>query len=356
MIPIFDGHLDLAWNALSWNRDLTLPLDELRRREAHLSDHAARGCATVCLPEMRRGGVRVCLATLLARAQRGAQPEREHLRINLDHANQDIASAVARGQLEYYRLLDARGDVRILRDADALDRHWKSNDGGIGIILLMEGADPVVSSSRLEHWFARGLRVVGLAHYGPSAYAVGTGATGALTPAGLELLRAMRGLGMILDLTHCADESFYQAIDAFDGPVLASHNNCRALVPGDRQFSDEQIRLIIERGGVIGAAVDCWMLRADWERGAGDRNLVSLADVANHIDHVCQLAGNARHAVIGSDLDGGFGTEQTPAGVESIADLQKLAPILAARGYSSDDVATIFHGNWLRFFGQHLKG
>ena len=170
------------------------------------------------------------------------------------------------------------------------------------------------------------------------------------------MLRAMSGLGMILDLTHCSDESFYQAIDAFDGPVLASHNNCRALVPGDRQFTDEQIRLIIERGGVIGTALDCWMLRADWARGTSDRNLVSLDGVADHIDHVCQLAGNARHAAIGSDLDGGFGTEQTPAGVESIADLQKLAPILASRGYSSNDAAAIFHGNWLRFFRQHLKG
>jgi membrane dipeptidase len=355
MIPIFDGHLDLAWNALSWNRDLALPMDELRRREAHLRDHAARGRATVCLPELRRGHVRACLATLLARGQRCAQPDREHLRINLDHANQDIASAAARGQLAYYRLLEAKGDVKILCDADELDGHW-SNDGRIGIVLLMEGADPIVAPSQLERWFADGLRVVGLAHYGRSAYAVGTGANGPLTPAGVELLRAMRRLGMILDLTHCSDESFYQAINGFDGPVIASHNNCRALVPGDRQFADEQLRLIIERGGVIGTALDCWMLRAGWERGKSDRGLVSLDAVADHIDHVCQLAGSVHHAAIGSDLDGGFGTEQTPAGVESIADVEKLAPILTSRGYSADDIAAIFHGNWLRFFSQHLKG
>ena len=356
MIPIFDGHLDLAWNALSWNRDLTLPLDELRRREAHLSDHPARGRATVCVPELRRGDVRVCMATLLARARCDTPPERAHLRINPDFASQPIAAAAARGQHACYRALEEQGHVRTLQDARALEYHWSAPANSVGVILAMEGADPIVNPWHLDRWFAVGLRVVGLAHYGPSAYAVGTGDSGPLTSAGVKLLRAMRHLGMILDLTHCSDPSFFQALDTFGGAVLASHSNCRALVPGDRQFSDEQIRLIIERGGVIGAAMDCWMLRPGWERGTSDRSLVTLDDVADHIDHVCQLAGNARHAAIGSDLDGGFGTEQTPAGIESIADLQKLAPILASRGYASDDIAAIFHGNWLRFFRENLKG
>jgi membrane dipeptidase len=225
----------------------------------------------------------------------------------------------------------------------------------VGIVLLMEGADPIVAPAQLQRWFDDGPRVVGLAHYGPSAYAVGTGDSGPLTASGAELLRAMRRLRMILDLTHGCDPSFYQAIDLFDGPLLASHNNCRALVPGDRQFSDEQIRLIIERCGVIGVALDAWMLHPGWIRGASDRGLVTLENTADHIDHICQLAGNAHHAAIGSDLDGGFGTEQCPADLDSIADLQKLAGILDARGYTSDDVARIFHGNWLRFFAEHLK-
>jgi membrane dipeptidase len=356
MIPIFDGHLDLAWNALSWNRDLTLPLDELRRREAHLCDHPARGRGTVCLPELRRGGVRACLATLLARAKRDTPPERAHLRINLDFASQPIAAAAARGQHAYYRALEEQGHVRTQHDARALEDHWSSSTNSVGVILAMEGADPIINPSHLDRWFAVGLRVVGLAHYGPSAYAVGTGDSGPLTSAGVQLLRAMRRLGMILDLTHCSDPSFFQALDTFGGPVLASHSNCRALVPGDRQFSDEQIRLIVDRGGVIGAAMDCWMLQPGWQRDSSDRLLVTLATVADHIDHVCQLAGNARHAAIGSDLDGGFGTEQCPADVDSIADVQQLAPILASRGYSTDDLAAIFHGNWLRLFRENLKG
>lgn len=356
MVPIIDSHLDLAWNALSWDRDLTEPLDRIRAREIGLNDHPSRGHSTVSLPEMRRGIVRVCLATILARARSDARPTPGHARTDLDFANQSIASATGRGQLEYYRILESQGEVRILRNAVELDDHWRSTSSAIGIVLAMEGADPILSPAQLKPWFEAGLRVLGLSHYGRSAYGVGTGDDGPLTPAGVELLKQMSKLGMSLDLTHSADTSFSQALDHFDGPVLASHNNCRALVPGDRQFSDEQIRRIIDRGGVIGAALDNWMLYPDYKRSRTPRESVPLDAVADHIDHVCQIAGNTRHAAIGSDLDGGFGTEQSPAGVESIADLQSLAPILLARGYAQSDVELIFHGNWLRFLRQHLKG
>jgi membrane dipeptidase len=161
-------------------------------------------------------------------------------------------------------------------------------------------------------------------------------------------------LGMILDATHLADKSFSQALDLFGGPVLASHNNCRALVPHQRQFSDEQIRRLIDRGAVIGTALDAWMLAPGWVKGETSRAVVGLEAVADHIDHICQLAGNARHAAIGSDLDGGFGTEQTPSGLDRISDLQKLDAMLASRGYSSVAIDDVFHGNWLRFFRQHL--
>jgi membrane dipeptidase len=159
---------------------------------------------------------------------------------------------------------------------------------------------------------------------------------------------------MILDATHLSDASFFEALDRFDGPVLASHNNCRELVPDGRQFSDEQIRLLIDRGAVIGAALDAWMLYPGWIRGRTARDVVTLDAVVDHIDRVCQLAGNARHAAIGSDLDGGFGTEQAPVGLDRISDLQKLDGMLAARGYPPADIDAIFHGNWLRFFREHL--
>jgi membrane dipeptidase len=159
---------------------------------------------------------------------------------------------------------------------------------------------------------------------------------------------------MILDLTHSSDTSFFQALDHFQGPVLASHNNCRALVPGDRQYSDEQIKLLIQRNAVIGTALDAWMLKPNYQHGQTPRGTVTLANVVDNIDHICQLAGNTNHVGIGSDLDGGFGDEQTPAEIDSIADIQKLEPVLRSRGYAQQDIEKIFHGNWLRFFRQHL--
>jgi membrane dipeptidase len=183
---------------------------------------------------------------------------------------------------------------------------------------------------------------------------VGTGDSGPLTAKGIELLKEFGRLGMILDATHSSDPSFYQALDLFAGPVMASHNNCRALVPGDRQFSDEQIKLLIQRDAVIGAAFDAWMLQPGFVIGKTEGNVVPLAAVADHIDHICQLAGNTNHVAIGTDLDGGFGTEQSPGGLETIADLQKLDGIFAQRGYTPADIDGIFHGNWLKFFSKNL--
>ena len=308
---------------------------------------------------MRRGAIAICQATVLARARPEGRPADGPSRLNLDFANQEIASATARGQLAYYELLERRGVLRMIRTAAQLEEHlrsWSADPAGspIGYILAMEGADPIVDVDEAAAWWDRGLRSVNLAHYGKSRYAVGTGGDGPLTPDGVRLLAEFERLGMILDTTHLSDTSFFQALDTFGGPVLASHNNCRALVPDGRQFSDEQVRLLIGRGAVIGAALDAWMLFPGWLRGQTTRDVVALDAVADHIDRVCQLAGNARHAAIGSDLDGGFGTEQVPAGLDRISELQKLDAILSARGYPSGDVDAIFHGNWLRFFREHL--
>src|SRR5271157_6374746 len=242
---LIDGHLDLAWNALSWGRDITLHLDRLNRDEVGMTDHPSRGRATTTLPEMRRAGIVVCQATLLARVKPEARRPEGHARNSLDFANQEIASAAARGQLAYYELLERRGLLQMIRTSSDLDTHWErfttgSHDEPIGYILAMEGADPIVEPSQAVEWWNLGLRSVNLAHYGKSRYAVGTGDDGPLTREGAQLLKEFEQLGMILDATHLSDTSFYQALDIFHGPVLASHNNCRALVPDGRQFSDKQ--------------------------------------------------------------------------------------------------------------------
>ena len=157
-------------------------------------------------------------------------------------------------------------------------------------------------------------------------------------------------MGMILDVTHLSDQSFWEALDIFDGPVIASHNNCRALVPGDRQFSDEQIHALVDRDAVIGIALDTWMLYPGWVKGKTSNAVVSLGAVADQVDHVCKLAGNSRHAAIGSDLDGGYGKEQCPYDLDTITDLQNVPNLLRERGYCEEDIRQIMHGNWIRLF------
>jgi len=347
---IIDAHLDLAWNALQWNRDLQSSVHTIRSRESALTG-AGRGQGTVALPEMRAGRVALCFATLLARSTGRALQ-------NLDYSSPLQAYAIAQGQLAYYRSLEKVKEVRLIKNSIELDGHMASWEGWEtapslpqpvpGLVISMESADPIQSPDDLPAWKDAGVRMIGPAHYGPGRYAGGTSTELGLTAQGRDLLREMQQLDIILDLTHFSDQAFWESLDLFDGEVLASHNNCRTLVPHQRQFDDRQIRAIVERGGVIGVAFDNWMLRFGWVRGGKDNGPVRLMDVVNHIDHICQLAGNSQHAAIGSDLDGGFGREQSPADLDTIADLQKIPDLLAGRGYHDEDIAAVMHGNWLR--------
>ena len=162
---------------------------------------------------------------------------------------------------------------------------------------------------------------------------------------------------MILDVTHLSDQCFDEALEIYGGPVLASHHNCRALVPNQRQLTDDQVKRLVARGAVIGTALDAWMLHPGWVRGESkpEELGVKLEAMVDHIDRVCQLAGNNRHAAIGTDLDGGFGLEQSPCDLDTIADLQKFPDLLRKRGYKEDDVRAILHGNWVRFFREAWK-
>jgi membrane dipeptidase len=353
---VFDAHLDLSMNALEWNRDLRLSVEEIRGREAGQTDKPDRGRGTVAFPQMRAGGVGLCVATLIARYVKPGNPLP-------GWQSPEQAWAQTQGQLAWYRAMEEAGELVQLRDAAAIDAHaalWRQNPppkAPIGYVLSLEGADSILTPKHLERAHAQGLRAIGPAHYGPGTYAQGTHATGGLGVRGRELLAEIQRLGLILDVTHLCDDSLREALDCYQGPLWASHSNCRALVPHDRQFTDEQLRELIGRGAVIGTAFDAWMLSPGWIRkqttpeSAG----VRLAHVVDHIDHVCQLAGNARHAGIGTDLDGGYGKEQTPLDLDTIADLPRIAGLLAERGYPAADIEAIMSGNWLRFLLAALK-
>lgn len=354
---IFDWHLDLAWNALEWNRDLKLTVSEMRRREAAAGYQGpGRACNTVSLPALQQGCLAVVSATLLARHDRNGVQLSFIPKSGYESAEASYAMAIA--QLAYYQALEWHGVARILRDWQTFASHvaeWQgyftSGQQGaappVGFVISMEGADPILTPTDASFWWEQGLRIVSLSHYGTSRYSHGTGTPGPLLAPAFELLKQMEDLGMILDVTHLADEAMDQVFDHFGGTLLASHHTCRALVDRQRQLRDSDIRKIVARGGVIGSACDNWMLDAGCGQGPGNvRRVATLANVADHIDHVCQIAGNSRHAALGTDLDGGFGTEQSPVDLDTISDLQKLTGILSRRGYSMQDAENILHRNW----------
>lgn len=340
---IFDAHLDLAWNAIQWNRDITQSLYTIRTLETNVAGKG-RAVNTVALPEMREGNISLCFATLMGRNTGVAVH-------HVDFLSPMQTYGVAQGHLAYYRALEHMGHVRIITDLDGLNTHLdalENNDPTIGFIISMESADAILDPEQLEEFYNAGVRLIGPAHYGMGRYAGGTGVEDGLTDIGFELLKQMERLNIVLDVTHLSDKAFWQALDNFGGHIIACHNNCRALVPHQRQFSDEQLKAIIERGAVIGMAFDTWMLQEGWIKEVTTNENVTLATVCDHIDHICQLAGNTNHVGIGSDLDGGYGREQSPCDLNTIADMQNLRPILSERGYSDADITAIFSGNWIR--------
>lgn len=351
---IADGHLDLAMNALEWNRDLRWDIADIRQSEKDMTDKPDRGKGTVSLGAMRDGNLFLCMAT-----QIGRYVKRGNTLPGWNSPEQ--AWSQTQGQLAWYKTMEELGEMVQIKSKSDLDNHinlWQTGTGKLpaGFVLTLEGADSIISLKHLEKAYGYGLRAIGPAHFGPGTYAHGTGYTGGLGIKGREFLKEMEQLGFILDATHLSDESFREALDLFHGPVWASHNNCRVFVDHPRQFTDEQVKELVSRGAIIGAALDAWMLVPDWDRGEHDpmKRNVSLKQVVNNIDHICQIAGNSLHAAIGSDLDGAFGTEQGPVEIDTIADLQKIPPLLYIIGYKESDITNIMSDNWINFLKKNL--
>ncbi len=368
---IFDVHLDLSMNALEWNRDLRWPLEKIRRWEQHMKDKVDRGNGTVSLPEMRKGRIGLCVAT-----QIGRYSPYFHRLPGWNSPEQ--AWAQTQGQLAWYRAMEEQNELVQIRNRAQLDKHldlWLKaplcDDGTpyvveskkqagklpIGYILSLEGADSIITLKHLERSYADGLRALGPAHYGPGRYAHGTDADGGLPPQGKDLLKEMQRLGIILDVTHLCDECFWDALDVYDGPLWASHQNCRTLAPWNRQFADDQIKAVVERGGILGMAFDAIMMVPGWVhlRSKPSDFQLKIERICEHIDHICQIAGNAKHVGIGTDLDGGYGTEQTPMDMNSIADLQTIPGLLKKRGYSQEDIEGIMWRNYVEFLRRTWK-
>jgi membrane dipeptidase len=364
---IIDGDYPMAIGALHWDRDLSWDLERIRTSEPGTPKNGewADAYTMASIPEMRKAEMAAALVKVCSCVKKPGHPHGEY-------RTQNLAYASSMGQLAYYQIMESTGDANILATREGFASHMEAWAGAtdlselpVGFIIGMEGADAIVWPEQVHEWYANGLRVISLSHYGVSAYSHGTatGTDGGLLPPGRPLLEEMDKLGMILDVSHTSDASVREELEIFTGPVLASHQNCRAVTPGERQQPDDILKAVIDRGGVIGASMDTWMIYKgglDWSKDIPQpwevfpRESVTLEDYVDHIDYVCQLAGNSEHAAIGGDTDGQGGVPEAPYEIDTIVDYQKVADVLSGRGYKHADIENIMYRNWQRFFEKWL--
>jgi membrane dipeptidase len=257
----------------------------------------------------------------------------------------------------YHRLAEQSDQIALierLQDLEDVLASWSTDIPQVGILVALEGADPIRRPAEVEVWHQRGVRAASLSWMARSRYAGGNSQPGPLTDVGRALLEVMADFGMLLDVSHLAEEAFWEAIDRYEGPVAATHANPRAFVPGPRQLSDPMIRALAERDGVMGIVPYNRFLKPGWSRSDG-KVAVTVHDVAATIDHVCQVVGDAAHVGLGSDFDGGFGADSTPAEIETASDLPRIGDALAERGYDAHHVAAVMAGNWLRVLRRTLQ-
>lgn len=360
MTLIVDAHADIAYNMLRYGRDYTRSTAETRQIEKGSATVLDNENALLGWADYQRGEVAIVFSTLYALPARWNKSEDK----KQVYKNYDEAHKLYREQLmTYHRLTDSAPDkfrlIASRSDLEAILAHRSSSSPEghpVGMVVLMEGADGIRDMGELEEWHQLGLRLIGPAWVG-TRYSGGWKEPGPLTPDGRKLLSAMTDYNFTLDLSHMDEKASLEALDIYRGTIVATHGNCSALLPNsnsNRHFSDRVIEGMIERDGVIGVVPYNPYLKAGWSVGKNKREEVPLDVVANHIDHICQVAGNSLHAGIGSDFDGGFGLESVPPEIETVADLQKLSPLLQARGYSEADVANILGGNWITRLKKNL--
>lgn len=356
-----DAHQDLAWNILTFDRDYTLSAADTRQREAGGLAPQVNGDTLLGHPDYMRGNVALIFATLFAapvRAKAGDWDKQTYVGSNQ-------ARQLYSAQLDAYKYLVDRAPEKFrlvlsTRDLDSVLSDWSAVEEEnpnlpVGLVPLMEGGEALRSLDELPEWWERGVRIIGPA-WMSNRFCGGTREPGPLSNEGRTLLDAMTEIGFILDLSHMDWAAAREALDVYEGSIMASHSNAlRQVRDGDsnRFLTDEIIEGIVEHHGVIGVVLFNRFLIQTW-KDSDPRKACPLELVAAQIDYICQKAGDAKHVGFGTDFDGGFGLQQVPAGIDTIADIHKLVPLLASRGYNEEDINAIFGGNWIKLLRKSL--
>lgn len=353
---LVDGHLDIAFGNLCFGRDPRLSALETRAREGEKANEPLRGHCMVGLPELRAARVAVVAATLFSAPREAWRGKGDVERAT--YTNPEEARERARTQLDFYEELVAEdGGFRLVRsraELESVTATWENGAiGDVGLLPLMEGAEPIIRPEEdAARWFEDGVRIVGLTWSQGTRYAGGNAAPGPLSSAGRRLLSVLAETGFIVDLSHASEESCRDVLASFEGSLIASHSNPRRICAGERQLSDAVIRGLAERGGMIGIVPYGGHLESDWYESG--RPSVPLRRVGEAIQCTTEIAGTHRVVGIGSDFDGGFGAEGTPAGLDTVADLPRLADTMADLGLGDEMIYDILGRNWIRFFVNSL--
>lgn len=363
MSLIIDSHEDLAWNIINFNRDYTQSALDIRKAENNTPIPAFNGNTLLGWPQYQEGSIAIVFATLYCapkRLDKGKFP------VRLYDSPQKAHACYQENLDAYLRLTGEHPDkFRLICTQNELAGHleqWQAHlfatqdpPPPVGLIILMEGAEGIVEPHEVEQWYEWGVRIIGPAWAG-NRYCGGTREPGPLTKLGFELLENMAAFNIVLDISHMDHQGARQALDTYEGTVIASHANAESMIKDiwvNRHLKDRTIQKLIERDGVMGIVPLNSFLDWDW-RDRGGREIMTLDHVADQIDYICQIAGNTRHVAIGTDFDGGFGVESVPVEIDTIADLPKLVPHLTKRGYNEEDIERILSGNWLRILKQTL--
>jgi membrane dipeptidase len=361
---IIDAHEDLAYNMLAYGRDYCHSVSEIRKSEADTPIPKAAGHTLLGWPEMQLGQVAIVFATLFI------EPKKYQFVNWANQAYKNIAEAGKLYQAQfdaYIRLVEEAPDkfclitehselVELLNKWETEPPEYPDRTQPTGLVLSMEGAEGIKDPAEMEMWREKGVRIVGPVWAG-TRFCGGTfQPVGGFSPEGLHLLEVMADVGLILDISHMNDRSAREALSCFEGPVIASHANARRLLKNpnwERHLTDNAICDLVGRNGVIGVIPFSKFLKPGWTP-SDPRESISLELLADQVDYICQLVGSSDHVGLGTDFDGGFGWSAVPGEIDSIADMQKFIPILAARGYSESDIVAIMGGNWRRFLEEHL--
>ncbi|MEO0482876.1 MAG: membrane dipeptidase [Planctomycetota bacterium] len=348
----FDAHLDLAYLA-ECGRDMHTGLADCRGRYRP---------ASVTLPTLAEGGVTGCLGTVFTEAVADASaPDAEQGAFAYPTGDALAAYRAGWRQVLLYKAWRDAGLIRFMpRRGQAALADAGQASAPLEFGVLIECADPIERPDDLETWVESGVVAIGMAWWHGGRYAAGNGAdpkdmSAGLTDLGRALADRMDELHVTHDLSHLSQRASDELLAHTSAPVIASHSNARALMPGlsardgQRHLSDETIAEIGGRGGVIGINLYSRFLKAAAsDRGSKDR--ATPADVARHAEHIAQAAGGRDRVGLGSDADGGFGADRLPEGIGHPRDYEKLADALRDVGWSDAEIEGFRGGNWRRFW------